>query len=47
MTDAVQAPEPVTTVRKQNSLDEVAEEPAHRMAARYVWALLLACIYDV
>lgn len=26
--------------------DEVADEPAHRKAARYVWALLLARIYE-
>ena len=25
----------------------MAEEPTHRKAARYVWALLLACIYKV
>jgi hypothetical protein len=38
---------PGTTVQKQNSPGEVAEEPAHRKAARYVWALLLARIYEV
>ncbi len=47
MTEAVQAPEPVTAVRKQNSPDEVADEPAHRKAERYVCALLLAHIYEV
>lgn len=47
MTEAVQAAEPGTTVQKQNSPDEVAEEPTHRKAARYVWALLLAHIYEV
>ncbi len=30
-----------------NAPDEVAAEPAHRKAARYVWALLLASIYEV
>ena len=47
MTDAVPAAEPGTTAQKQNSPDEVAEAPAHRKAARYVWALLLARIYEV
>lgn len=46
MTEAVPAPEPGATVQNQNSPDEVADEPAHRKAARYVWALLLARIYD-
>ena len=27
--------------------DQVADEPAHRKAARYAWALLLARIYEV
>jgi len=45
MTEAVSAPESVPTV--PNAPDEVAEEPAHRKAARYVWALLLARIYEV
>jgi hypothetical protein len=42
----VPAAEPGTTAQKQNSPDEVAEAPAHRKAARYVWALLLARIYE-
>jgi len=45
MTEAVSAPESGATV--PNAPDEVAEEPAHRKAARYVWALLLARIYEV
>ena len=45
MTKAVSATEPGATV--PNALDEEAEEPAHRRAARYVWALLLARIYEV
>ena len=47
MTDAVPAAEPCTTAQKQNSPDEVAEVPAHCKAARFVWALLLAHIYEV
>lgn len=47
MTEAVQAAKPGTTVQKQNSPDEVAEEPTHRKTVRYVWALLLAHIYEV
>ena len=47
MTEAVHAPEPGVSDRKQNSPDEEADEPAHRKAARYVWALLLARIYEV
>jgi len=27
--------------------NEVADEPAHRKAAHYIKALLLACIYEV
>jgi hypothetical protein len=45
MTEAVPATEPGATVH--NAPDEVADEPAHRRAARYVWALLLARIYEV
>ncbi|MBK8891243.1 MAG: transposase [Dechloromonas sp.] len=45
MTEAVSAPEPGTTV--PNAPDEVADEPTCRKAARYVWALLLARIYEV
>ncbi len=45
MTEAVSAPESGATV--PNALDEEAEEPALRRAARYVWALLLARIYEV
>ena len=30
-----------------NASPEVIEEPPHRRAARYVWALLLARIYEV
>ena len=45
MTEAVPATEPGATVR--NAPDEVADEPAHRRAARYVWTLLLARIYEV
>ena len=29
------------------TLDEEADEPPHRKAARYVWALLMARIYEV
>ena len=47
MTEAMTATEPGATVQNQSSPDEVAEEPAHRKAARYVWALLLARIYKV
>jgi len=47
MTDAVPVAEPCTTAQKQNSPDEVAEAPAHCKAARFVWALLLARIYEV
>ena len=36
-------PEPVSP----NAAPEVIAEPAHRKAARYVWALLLARIYEV
>ena len=45
MTKAMLAPESGASV--PNALDEGAEEPAHRKAARYVWALLLARIYEV
>ena len=45
MTEAAPAPESSATV--PNAPDEEAEEPAHRKAARYVWALLLARIYEV
>jgi hypothetical protein len=45
MTEAVQAPEPGASV--PNAPNEVADEPAHRKGARYVWALLLARIYEV
>jgi hypothetical protein len=47
MTKVVQAPKPGASDRKQNSPNEVADEPAHHKAARYVWALLLARIYEV
>ena len=30
-----------------NAPSEVADDPPHRRAARYVWALLLARIYEV
>ena len=43
MTEAAPAPESSATV--PNAPDEEAEEPAHRKAARYVWALLLARIF--
>jgi hypothetical protein len=45
MTEAIPATEPGATV--QNTPDDVADEPTHRKAARYVWALLLARIYEV
>jgi len=38
---------PVAEPGATNAPDEVATEPAHRKAARYVWALLLARIYEV
>jgi len=45
MTEVVPAPEPVSSV--PNAPNEVADAPAHRKAARYVWALLLARLYEV
>lgn len=45
MTEAVSAPELGAII--QNAPDEETEEPALRRAARYVWALLLARIYEV
>ena len=49
MTEAVPATEPGATVHNalHNAPDEVADEPAYRRAARYVWALLLARIYQI
>lgn len=43
--DAV--PATVPDASAPNVPDELADEPAHRKAARYVWALLLARIYEV
>lgn len=45
MAEVVSAPESGASV--PNTPDELADEPAHRKAARYVWALLLARIYEV
>ena len=43
--EAVPATAPAASI--PNAPDEVTSEPAHRKAARYVWALLLARIYEV